>query len=147
MKVILLKDDKRYGKKGDMINVNDGFANNYLIPNKIVTPATNTTLNEARQLKESEQHKEQQLLNQAKEMAEKLKTVTVNLSVKAGENGKVFGSVTNKEIAQELSNLGIEIDRKKIELNNPIKRIGLFTIKIKLHPKVQSQVQVNVVSE
>lgn len=147
MKVILLKDDKRYGKKGDIINVNDGFANNYLIPNKIVTSATSSSLNEARQLKESEQHKEQELLNAAKELSEKLKEVTVTLSVKTGENGKIFGSITNKEIAQELEGLGIAIDKKKIELNNPIKTIGLFTIKVKLHPKVQSEVNVNVISQ
>lgn len=147
MKVILLKDDKRYGKKGDVINVNDGFANNYLIPNKIAVVASSSNLNEARQLKESEMHKAQVILNEANALKEKLKLVKLLLKVKIGDNGKLFGSVTSKEISEELEKQGISIDKRKIELDSPIKNTGLFDIKIKLHPQVMASVLLEVVAE
>lgn len=144
MKLILLKDDKRYGKKGDIVNVSDGFANNFLIPNKIAIVATSTTLNEAMQLKDSEKHKQDVILQEAKELAARIEKCSVELSVKVGENGKVFGSITSKEIATELEKQGIVLDKKKIELTNPIKTIGLFTVKVKLHTKVTAQFKVLV---
>ena len=144
MKVVLLKDDKRYGKKGDVVSVSDGFASNYLLPNKIALPATSTTLNEAKQLKESEQHKQDVLLTQAKEQQKQLQGVTVVLTVKVGENGKVFGSVTSKEIAGFLSDHGVELDKKKIDLPNPIKSAGQFVVKAKLHPQVTANITVVV---
>lgn len=147
MKVVLLKDDKRYGKKGDIVNVNDGFANNYLIPNKIVVPATNTTLNEARQQKESEDHKALVILNEAKQLDSKLKLSKVTLKVKVGENGKVFGSVTSKEIHDEITKLGLVVDKRKIELANPIKATGLYDVKVKLHPQVTSKILVEIIAQ
>lgn len=146
MKVILLKDEKKYGKKGDIIEVSDGFAKNYLIPNKIATYATSTALNQAKQLKESEQHKQEVMLMQAKELKDKIEKTQIKLSVKVGENGKVFGSVTSKEISQEFEKQGIIFDKKKIKLDNPIKSIGLFTIKAKLHPQVTANIKLEVVA-
>ena len=147
MKLILLVDDKRYGKKGAEINVNDGFANNFLIPHKIAIPATSTAKNEAHQLQESEQHKAQVLFQEAKELQEKIKQTSVVLKVKVGEQGKIFGSVSTKEIATELENKGIVVDKKKFELPNPIKTVGVHYVKIKLHPQVVANLSVQVLAQ
>lgn len=144
MKVILLKDDKRYGNKGAIINVSDGFASNFLFPNKIAAPLTNAVLNEAKQMQESIKFKQDTALNEAKQLAKQLLNITLDIKVKSGENGKIFGSVTSREIANALEELGITIDKKKIELLNPIKTIGMTEIKIKLHPQVEAKLLINV---
>lgn len=144
MKVVLLKDNKKYGKKGDVVNVSDGFAKNYLIPNKIAAVATNSTLNEAHQLKESKQHHAQVLLDEAKALKDKLKLVRLELGLKTGDSGKLFGSVTNKEIHDELLKLGYDIDKRKIVLSSPLKTAGLHDIAIKLHPEVKASVLVEI---
>lgn len=147
MKLVLLKDDKKYGKKGDIVNVSDGFANNYLIPNKIAAPATSGHVSEAKQMKDSQKFHQQEELDAAKQLALKLKDVVVDLKIKAGENGKVFGSITSKEISQGLSTLGFEVDRKKIELDSPIKTVGAFAVKAKVHREVTAKFKVNVLPE
>lgn len=144
MKVILLKDIKGTGKKNDVITVNDGYANNYLIPNNLAKNANATNLNLAKNAKASEQHKADVALQEASETKNKLENVGIELSIKCGENGKTFGSVTNKEIADKLSTMGFSIDKKKIEFS-PVKTIGLFTVSIKLHPKVTATIKVNIV--
>lgn len=143
MKVILLKDVKGSGKKGDIVNVADGYANNFLIPNGFAKNANATNLNIANQEKASEQHKQQLILNAAKDLKVKLDNLNVQLSIKCGENGKTFGSITNKEIAEKLKSLGFEVDKKKIEFA-PVKSIGIYNVKIKLHPSVISNVQVEI---
>lgn len=143
MKVILLKDIKGTGKKGDVVNVADGYASNYLIPNKIAQNANATNLNLANQEKASEQHKQQVMLDAAKELKLKLDKLYIELNIKCGENGKTFGSVSNKEIADKLNELGYEVDKKKIEFN-PVKTLGIFDVKIKLHPQVTATVKVEI---
>ena len=146
MKLVLLKDDKRYGKKGAIIDVSDGFANNFLIPNKIAAPANNDNLNTAHQHNESLKHKAAVELAEAKELAQKINTTTVRVPLKVGEAGKVFGSVTSKEIATELDKSGIELDKKKIELQNPIKTVGQHKVSIRLHKDVKASLLVEVYS-
>lgn len=143
MKVILLKDVKGSGKKGDIVNVADGYASNYLIPNKLAQPANATNLNLANQEKASEQHKQQLILDAAKELKSKIDGHTIALNIKCGENGKTFGSITNKEIADKLNAIGYDVDKKKIEFN-PVKTIGLFDVKIKLHPQVTAVIKVDI---
>lgn len=143
MKVILLKDVKGTGKKGDVVNVADGYGSNYLIPNKLAKSATATNLNLANQEKASEQHKQELLLEVAKDLKSKLDNLDVVLTIKCGENGKTFGSISNKEIADKLSEMGYEIDKKKIEFS-PVKTIGLFDVKVKLHPGVTAKIKLEV---
>lgn len=145
MKIVLLKDVKNIGKKGDVVSVSDGYASNYLIPNKLAIAGSEKAISEANQAKSSQAyHKEQERLA-AVELGNKLQDVTVTIQVKTGDNGKIFGSVTNKEVATQLEKLGFVIDKKKIELDL-IKNIGLYVAKIKLHPTVTVQIKVDVQS-
>ncbi len=146
MKVVLLKDLKGKGKKGDIIEVNSGYATNYLIPNNLAVAGTATNLNEANQAKKSAEYKADQLHKQALELKEKMKDLQIDIAVNCGQNGKIFGSVTNKEIAEVLSSKGFDIDKKKIEIST-VKTLGLYTAKIKLHPSVSTDIKVNVIAE
>ena len=112
MKVILIKDLKGKGKKGDIINVSDGYATNYLFPNSVAEPANATNLNVVNNAKSAERFKQDTIKQEAQELAKKAQNTTVNIKVKVGENGKIFGSVNNKEISSELEKLGLNIDKK-----------------------------------
>ncbi|MCX7779431.1 MAG: 50S ribosomal protein L9 [Negativicutes bacterium] len=145
MKVILQQEVKKLGKKGDIIEVSEGYARNYLLPQKLAIPATNTNINAAVQQKAAEERKIQRLMDEARVMASQLSKVEVSISVKAGEGGKMFGSVTAKDIADALaSQRGIEIDKRKIELKDAIKTAGTYPVTIKVHPEVSAQIQVHV---
>lgn len=146
MKVVLLKDLKGKGKKGDVINISDGYALNFLIPQGIAKAGTSSNLNEANQAKEAKAYHDEQNRLKAVALKEELEKITLNVKVKCGANGKVFGSVTNKEISEELSKLKLDIDKKKIECDI-IKTTGEFNIKIRLHPTVVATLKLMVVSE
>lgn len=146
MKVVLLKDIKNKGKKGDIITVNDGYAQNYLIPNGIAIPGNSSNINEANQAKQANAYKEEQNIKQAKELAEKLKDLQTTIKVKSGANGKIFGSVTNKEVAEALAKNGYNIDKKKIEIDS-IKSLGVYSVKIKLYTGVSTNIKVSVIAE
>ena len=125
MKLILLEDVKSVGKKGDIVNKNDGYALNYLIPKKLAVEATKANMNDLELKKKAEEKRKKEELEEAKKIAEQLNDKVVKVSVKAGENGKVFGSVTNKEIADALAKqTGMDIDKKKISFDAPIKMVG-----------------------
>lgn len=148
MKLILLEDVKGVGKKGDVVNKNDGYALNFLIPKKLAVEATKSNINDLELKKKADERRKKEEYEEAKELGEKLKDKIVKVSVKAGENGKVFGSVTNKEIsAALLQQTGIDIDKKKITLNDPIKMVGRRTVKVKLHPKVTVELTVEIAGE
>lgn len=146
MKVILLEDVKNLGKRGDLVNVSDGHARNYIIPKKLGLEATPKNLNDYKLKKAHEDKVAAQNLADAKDMAEKLEKASVTVGIKMGEGGRAFGSVSTKEIADAIKNqLGYDIDKKKIVIKDTIKAAGSFTVKIKLHPQVQAELNVNVV--
>ena len=148
MKLILLEDVKRVGKKGDIVNKNDGYALNYLIPKKLAVEATKANMNDLELKKKAEEKRKKEELEEAKKIAEQLNDKVVKVSVKAGENGKVFGSVTNKEIADALAKqTGMDIDKKKISFDAPIKMVGRRIVKIKLHPQVTVELAVEIAGE
>ncbi len=137
MKVILLQDVKSQGKKGDVINVSDGYARNMLIPKKLGVEATPKNLNELKLQKEREDKAAAELLKEAGELGEKIKKGRVELSLKTGEGGKVFGSISAKEISEAVKEqLGLEIDKKKLHMDGPIKALGETEVNVKLHPQV-----------
>jgi len=146
MKVVLLKDLKGKGKKGDIIEASDGYALNFLIPQGVAKPGTSSNLNEANQAKKAQEYHNEQARQQALETKKQLEKLDLKLHIKCGSNGKVFGSVTNKEIADELMKNNINIDRKKIETST-IKTTGVFEIKIKLFPGVVSNIKVEILPE
>ncbi|MGD9901112.1 MAG: 50S ribosomal protein L9 [Spirochaetales bacterium] len=146
MKVILTVDVKGTGKKGDVVTVSDGFAKNFLLPQKKAIMADNTALNQNKLAKEAAEFHEEEHRKQAKEECDKINGKTITVEVKAGENGKVFGSVTNKEIAEQIKTLGIEIDKRKIELSAPIKQTGIYSVTIKFYKGIVAKVKVEVVS-
>ena len=148
MKLILLEDGKGVGKKGDVVNKNDGYALNFRLPKKLAVEATKSNINDLELKKKADERRKKEEYEEAKELGEKLKDKIVKVSVKAGENGKVFGSVTNKEIsAALLQQTGIDIDKKKITFNDPIKMVGRRTVKVKLHPKVTVELTVEIAGE
>lgn len=145
MEVILIEDVKNLGKKGDIVKVSDGYARNYLLPKKLGVEATKQNLHQLKLQKEAEERRQQEILEEARELAKKLETITVNVKIKAGEGGRTFGSVSSKEIASALQEqAGIELDKKKIQLTDPIKNAGTYNVVVKLHPKVSVELAVKV---
>lgn len=144
MKVILTKDVKSQGKKGDVINVSDGYANNFLFKQGLAVPANSGNLNINAAQKTAEAKAREDAKSDARALAEKLSKVIINISVKSGSSGQLFGSVTSKEIADELSKLGYDIDKKKIVLESPIKAQGSYIVAIKLHSEINTKIIVNV---
>ena len=145
MKIILLQDEKKLGKKGDIVEVSEGYARNYVLPKKIGVEATPKNLNDLKLQKSNEAKVAQEQLDHAKAMAELLASKEVVVSIKAGENGRTFGSVSTKEIGQALkAQTGIEVDKKKLVLPEAIKSFGVYEVPIKLHPKVTGTIKVKV---
>lgn len=145
MKVILLEDVKKLGKKGDLIEVKDGYAKNSLLPAGLAAEATATAVNQRNLKEKATNRRKEEELAEAKELAAKLNDKKVQIEVKVGENGKLFGSVTTKEIAEEVKKqLGYTVDRKKITLKEPIRAIGTYNIPMKVHPKVTATVIVSL---
>ncbi len=145
MKVILLQDVKSLGKKGQIVDVNDGYARNFILPKKLGQEATAQNLNTLKLQKANEARVAQENLDNARKFADELSKLTVVVGVKAGEGGKIFGSVSSKEIAEEAKKqFGVEIDKKKIVLADPIKSFGVFEIGVKLHPEVTANMKVKV---
>ncbi|HHZ13524.1 MAG: 50S ribosomal protein L9 [Caldicoprobacterales bacterium] len=145
MKVILLKDIKGSGSKGDVINVSDGYARNYLFPRGLAIEATKANLNELKNKEKAEEKRKEQAAQEAREIADKLSDITLVIKAKSGENGKLFGSVTNKEIAQELKKQHkISIDRKKIVLDEPIKQLCEMEVDVKLYPEISGKLKIRV---
>ncbi len=145
MKVILLCDVKGSGKKGDVVNVSDGYANNYLLKNKLAQPATAQNMNLLEAQRSSEQYKKAQALAAAKETAAALSATEVTVPVTVGANGKLFGALNTQAIADALAKAGVAGDKKKIVLDQPIKQTGTYKVAVKLHPEVSAKVTVNVV--
>lgn len=145
MKVILKKDVKSLGKKGQVCEVSDGYARNFLFPRELAVEATTGNLNDLASKKANEQRKKEKEKQEAQELAAKLNSITLEVITKTGEGGRLFGSVTNKEIAEALkAKYKIGIDKRKIELKEPIKALGTFNVQVKLHPEVSAQFQVQV---
>ena len=145
MKVILLEDVKSLGKKGDVVNINDGYARNFVLPKKLGVEANNKNLNDLKLEKAKEEKIARQQLEAAQAFAKEMEEDAVVLSIKAGEGGRTFGSVSSKEIAQAYKEQkGKEIDKKKIVLPEPIRSFGVFEVGVKLHPKVTGTLRVKV---
>ena len=148
MKVILLQDVKPHGKKGDVVEINDGYARNYILPKKLGVEANAANANDLKLQKANQEKIAAKQLADAKELATKLEQIKVVLKIKTGEGGKTFGSITAKEIAAELKKQhNLDIDKKKIVVADPIKSVGSFTVTVKLHTQVSADLSVNVDSE
>lgn len=148
MKVILVEDVPKLGKRGSVVEVADGYARNYLLPRKLAVLATEERLEELNREKAREERKKQKELEEARKLARILEGSTITLVARAGEGGKLFGSITNKEIAQAIENtFHISIDRRKIELEEPLKVLGSYPVILRLHPEVQAKITVEVVTE
>ncbi len=145
MKVILLQDVKSVGKRGDVVEVSDGYAKNFIFKKKLGTPADSKNLNDLKLQKANEEKVAAENLADAQEFSKKIESRTVVVRLKAGEGGRTFGSVSSKEIAQEAkAQFDMDIDKKKIVLPEAIKAFGTFEIPVKLHPKVTATLKVKV---
>lgn len=145
MKVILLEDVKSLGKKGEVVNVNDGYARNFVLPKKLGVEATGKNMNDLKLQKANEEKVAKEHLEAAQAFAKEMENDHVIVSIKAGEGGRTFGSVSSKEIATAYKEqCGKEIDKKKIILPEPIKRFGVYEVAVKLHPKVTGTLKVKV---
>lgn len=145
MEVILLEDVKSLGKKGEMVNVSEGYARNFLLKKKLGVEATAKNKNDLKLQKQHEEKVAQEKLDEAKAFAEELKDKSITVSIKTGSGGRSFGSVSTKELAQAAkAQLGYDLDKKKMVLDVPIKSPGIFTMPIKLHPKVTGELKVIV---
>jgi len=145
MKVILLEDVKALGKKGEVVNVSDGYARNFILPKKLGTPATSKNVNDLKLKKANDEKIAQAQLDQAKAFAADIKEKVISVSIKTGEGGKTFGSVSAKEIAAAAKEqLDIDVDKKKLQLSEPIKTLGNHLISYKVHPKVIAEITVKV---
>lgn len=148
MKIILLEDVKSLGKKGQIIDANDGYARNYILPKKLGVEATGKNLNDLKLQKANEEKIAKEQLEAAQAFAKEMESKEVIVKMKGGEGGKVFGSVSTKEIAQAAkSQCGMELDKKKIQLAEAIKSFGVYEVTVKLHPKVSGKLKVKVQEE
>ena len=146
MTVILQQDVKNLGKKGDVVEVSEGYGRNYLIPRKAAVMANAENLNVAKAQAASKARKKQQASDEAKLMAAQLEKVSVTIPVKTGEGGKLFGSVTGKDVSDALKRENIDVDKKKISIQGDITGVGEYEAVIKVHPEVTSRIKVNIVA-
>ncbi len=145
MEVILLQDVKSLGKKGEIVKVSDGYARNFILPKKLGVEANAKTLNDLKLQKAAQAKLAKEQLEAAQELAGKINGSSVRVSIKTGENGRVFGSVSAKEIAEAMKEqLGLDIDKKKLSLSTAIKNEGTFSAAVKLHPQVTAELTVKV---
>lgn len=148
MKVILLQDVKSLGKKGEIVEVSEGYARNMLLKKGIGKEATGQNMNDLKLQKANAEKVARETLEAAQALGKEMEGKTVKVSVKAGEGGRVFGSVSSKEIAEEMKKqLGYEVDKKKIVLESPIRALGVTNVAIKLHAKVTTEIKVHVVEK
>ena len=146
MKVILLEDVKSLGKKGDIVNVSDGYARNAIIPKKLGVEANPRNLNDLKLQKQHEAKVAQEIYDAAVELSKVVEEKKVVVKIKCGEGGKIFGAVSTKEItAATKEQTGLDLDKKKMQLADPIKALGTYEIPVKLHPKVTAKLSVQVV--
>ena len=145
MKIILLEDVKSLGKKGEIVNVNDGYARNFILPKKLGLEATNKNLNDLKLQKQNEEKVAQEILDAAKDLAKKIEAGKVEVKIKTGEGGRTFVSVSSKEIAVAVKEqMGYDIDKKKIQMKDSIKNLGTYIVPVKLHAKVTAELKVHV---
>ena len=145
MKVILLEDVKSVGKKGDLVEIKEGYAKNFIIPKKLGVEATDANRNTLKLQKQNQEKIAKEQLGAAQALAVEIEQLTVKMEIKGGEGGKTFGSVSSKEIAKAVSDqFGKEIDKKKIQLSEAIKVAGIHEVTVKLHPKVSAKLKVHV---
>lgn len=145
MKVILKADVKGLGKKGDIVNASDGYARNFLFPKGVAAEATEGNLRAQEAFKAKEAKKKAEEAENARELAKKISSLSIELSVKTGENGKLFGSITSKDIAEELKKQhGIDIDKKKFVLDEAIKTAGQYSIEVKVYPEITAKLKVTI---
>lgn len=147
MKVILIKNVNKLGKIGDKISVKDGFARNFLIPRKEAIEATQGALKVLDQKKNQEVRKAKKHIEECSAIAEKIAQVSCTISMEAGEEDKLFGAVTAEMISEVLASEGIDVDKRKIVLEEPIKAIGLYTVEIRLHPEIKAEAKVWVIKK
>ncbi len=148
MKVILTEDVKSLGKKGEIVEVSDGYARNFILKTKKGVEANSKNLNDLKLKRANDEKNAQELYEAAQELGKKIDAGKIEVSIKTGEGGKAFGSVSSKEIAAEAKNqLGLDIDKKKIQLKEPIKTLGTQDVAVKLHPKVTAKLTVVVTEE
>jgi large subunit ribosomal protein L9 len=148
MKVMLLQDVKAQGKKGDLIDVSEGYARNYLIPRKLAVEADAKALNEYKNREASMAYKAELEKQNANKLAGQLNGTTVVVKAQAGSNGKIYGSVTSREIADKLKEqTGIDLDKRKISVPDPIKSFGVYELDVKVYPEISAKLTVKVVSD
>ncbi len=148
MKVILQQEVKKLGKKGDILEVSEGYARNFLLPKKLAIVATSVNVNTVSQQKASEARKAQRMTEEAQMLAAQMAKIEVTLPVKTGEGGKLFGSINTKDIADAiLAQHKLELDKRKIEIKEAIKSLGSYDVTIKLHPEVSAKIKVHVIAQ
>lgn len=145
MKVIFLQDVKGKGKKGEVKNVSEGYARNFLLPNKLAAEANAGNLKTLEVKKQGEEKRAEEKLNEAKAYKDELEKLTVEIKAKSGEGGRLFGAVTSKQIADTLATMKKKVDKRKIELAEPIRSLGYTNVPIKLHPEVTATIKVHVI--
>lgn len=145
MQIILTQDVKSLGKKGELVNINDGYARNFILPKKLGLEANPKNLNDLKLQKAAEEKRLNEILEEAQALAKDLESKTLDVKIKTGEGGRTFGSISSKEIASALkTQYGLDIDKKKLQLPEAIKTIGTHTVPVKLHPKVTAELKVKV---
>ncbi|MDI6744342.1 MAG: 50S ribosomal protein L9 [Thermodesulfovibrionales bacterium] len=147
MKVILKEDVKNLGKMGDIVNVAEGHARNFLIPKKLAVEAVTGNIKELEHQKKVIQEKAKKQKDSAQTLSEKISSLNLFIKAKAGEEEKLFGSITSMDIAAALKNEGIDIDKKRISVEEPIKRLGSYTVGVKVHPEITTQLNITVIAE
>lgn len=147
MRVILKEEVKQLGDMGQVVDVSNGYARNYLIPRGLAIEANEKNIKSLEHEKKVIQEKLRKIRNSAQELSNKIANMSIIIKAKSGEEGKLFGSVTSMDIAEQLKNEGFEIDKKKILLEEPIKRLGKYTVTIKLHSDILSQLNIEVLPE
>ncbi|KJD39641.1 50S ribosomal protein L9 [Paenibacillus polymyxa] len=147
MKVIFIKDMKGQGKKGQVKEVSDGYAANFLLPRGIARPATEGNMKTLENQNAAEEKRKQEEKEEAQVLGKKLEETTIQLKAKAGEGGRLFGAITSKQIAEAVAKTGIKLDKRKIELKEPIRTLGVTQMTVKLHPEVKATLKVQVTEE
>ncbi|MBU9722319.1 MULTISPECIES: 50S ribosomal protein L9 [Bacillaceae] len=147
MKVIFLSDVKGKGKKGEVKNVSEGYARNYLFKNNLAIEANAGNMKTLEKKQESKQKQAEEEVKQAEQLKEKLESMEVKIKAKSGEGGRLFGAVTNKQIAEHLKKMKVKVDKRKIEMDEPIRNLGYTNVNLKVHPKVNATLKVHVIEE